>query len=232
MPKRLLQLHLTIWMSSVRNNAAWFESQLNRSYHLQAQELFSNSSVMYCLQSHDPALLWNLCVKLASTVRLSELISECLPTVTVLSRHPGIKFSLIYSPESPVIKRLTTALWRRRRTRARHFNCQPQPHSSSRKNKNIFFKINTQRCQETLKWDKDNDYCTWCRFNYNSAQLMLNCSQMFLFIPIRLQQRLEFENGHQGKNLFVLWGGGEAVTGLGADPFVFVSVFVFIHLYF
>ena len=50
---------------------------------------------------------------------------------------------------------------------------------------------------------------------------------MLLFILIRLQQRLEFENGHQGKNLFVLWGGGEALTGLGADPFVFVSVFVF-----
>ena len=66
--------------------------------------------------------------------------------------------------------------------------------------------------------------------NYNSAQLVLNCSQMLLFNLIRLQQRLEFENGHQGKNLFVLWGGGEG--GSGADPFVFVSVFVFIHLYF
>lgn len=55
----------------------------------------------------------------------SGLIFECLPAVTLLSRHPGIKFSLIYSQESPVIKRLTTALWRRRRrTRARHFNCQ------------------------------------------------------------------------------------------------------------
>ena len=51
---------------------------------------------------------------------------------------------------------------------------------------------------------------------------------MLLFILIRLQQRLEFENGHQGKNLFVLWGGGEALTGLGADPFAFV----FFHLHF
>ena len=59
---------------------------------------------------------------------------------------------------------------------------------------------------------------------------MLNCSQMLLFNLIRLQQRLEFENGHQGKNLFVLWEGGEALTGLGADLFVFVSVFI--HLYF
>ena len=52
---------------------------------------------------------------------------------------------------------------------------------------------------------------------------------MLLFNLIRLQQRLEFENGHQGKNLFVLWEGGEALTGLGADPFVFLSVFVFIN---
>ena len=76
---------------------------------------------MYFVQSHDscccPSVDSVCTLRLGWTARLSELISECLATVTVLSRHPGIKFSLIYSPESPVIKRLTTALWPRRRRR-------------------------------------------------------------------------------------------------------------------
>ena len=164
----------------------------------------------------------------------SGLIFECLPAVTLLSRHPGIKFSLIYSQESPVIKRLTTALWRRRRrTRARHFNCQLNRTLPHRGGKTKTFSSKSTHSDAKEPWNETKITITVLDVvNYNSAQLMLNCSQMLLFILIRLQQRLEFENGHQGKNLFVLWGGGEALTGLGADPFVFVSVFVFFHLHF